>query len=904
MSDDVRPGQDDRTGDGAGATVPHPPRSFWARPLPGEQAVPQSAAPVTEAAPVAPGHPPAPAAPVTEAQPVAAAPQVPPVTLAPPQPVAGPTVTHGSTVAADLTRPHVTSTPAGATAARPGARRPAGVLRQSVVALAGLAAAWLVTTAMSALLVTGMALHPGLRRAVGSLGAQLGPVDPSASPGAIAATGSQLVAMAVGGRLHGTVSVFTVAAAAWLALPVASVVVVLLATGHLAARARGPVVTRRRDALPGAVVAGLVAALAVVALARLVPFGGGTSVVHAAGLRTLAGGWLLLGLASFTGTVRRSRLALFDGHPLLRETSRALGVLAAFVACFATVAGIGGGLVTLVGAMVRDGAGAALGLLLALPLLAGTLVAMLLALTTGASLQASTGTGGSTAHLGSSTVSLATLSPVLGVVVALALLAATAVAAARWSTRRRILTASGRARAASWLLLPALFGLFGRLLQHSAVDVGARTGMAASTSVHYGPTAWTPFGLALVGLVVELIARLAGGRLASLLPSRVVAAPAGSVAPVHTTAPGTTTAAVPDGPGALALAAPVVMPPSPAEGSGASAPTVRRPRRHLLAGLVAALLVALLVAGAGLVRQVRATSASPEAQARAVMDALVAADVDRLQQLVPSSRHMGPLVATDVYRAATARPAAYRVTEVATAGDHATVSTVVTMGGQDVPLDLDVRRTGRRFGVLEDWQVSRLPLVDVVLGVPAGTTTIVANGRTVPVMAGASSRGGQAVSLPALPGTYSLALPPAGPLVTPVAVQHQVLPMASPSRDELAYQPTAALQEKVDIAVRQLLEACARRTGAAPAGCPWSVGITNATPTATVTWTLSDPGDWQLLPTGTPSLFQVRGTRPGMAVATLRSAPGAPVADTAQVAFRVDGTATVTSGGQVTATLR
>lgn len=693
---------------------------------------------------------------------------------------------------------------------------------QVLGAVAGLGVGYLATALLTVLTMAGMVLHPSLRQAINGTVAQVGAVDLFAGLGAFASGVCQIVALGFGGRLHGTVGVMRVSMVAWLSVPVVSTLLAVLVSVYAVTRlvlaSHRP--ASRRAAVPGAALAGLASGLLVLGLARVAAFGQGV-VVHAAGPVPFVVAALLVGVASWLGSVHAGGLKAFDGHPLMREAGRAVSVLAHFLAVFSLVMAVGGGAVTLFTVILDDGFGAAAGDILAAPMVAGNLLLALLALGVGGTIGASSGPGTGSSHLGSSTLSAATLPPVLLLVLLVAVVAGLVLAGMRWAGQRRVGRVNAAAETASWLFLPVAFGLLGLAMLANQVQVGARTSMAAGMAVSYGPNAWTPFGMVLLGLLADLVARF-------LAPALV----------------------------------------------GGPRASLRSRRFAVVGAAVVAVVVALTLVAMQVVRSLEANTYGPQQQASKVLDALVVGDVDKVLDLAPQSNPVGPLVTSAIYQKVADRPSAYRVTGVHTQGDQATVSTLLTMGSRDVPMDLTAQRTGKKFGLVDVWQVRGLPLARITLGMPAEARGLRVNGVDVPVEPGVA-RVGQGVSLPALPGTYTLALPQTSKFLVPVTVERRVMPLDVPTVTQLGYRATPELVTQAQAQTRQLLDACVKQTVLAPTGCPWALDQADGQVVRNIAWTLLAAPATTIAPTQDANTWALVGQTPGMARITYQVADAA-----------------------------
>ena len=252
-----------------------------------------------------------------------------------------------------------------------------------------------------------------------------------------------------------------------------------------------------------------------------------------------------------------------------------------------------------------------------------------------------------------------------------------------------------------------------------------------------------------------------------------------------------------------------------------------------------------------------ASTYGPQKQAEAVMDALVAGDVDRVLELAPQQGIQGPLVTRAAYARARDRPSRYTVSDVRTQGSTAVVSVVASLGTRDVPMSLGLVRTGRHLGLVDTWRVTDLPLVDMTLAVPASATSVLVDGQQVPVQPVAGATGQRTVTLTALPATYTLSLAAVSRYLVAPTVQRQVVPNGQVGVVQLGYSAAPTLATAVDAQMRKAVAACAAQTDLAPAGCPWGLEAGPTQQVRAIHWQVlrqpsaivqqtQDPGLWQL----------------------------------------------------------
>jgi len=225
--------------------------------------------------------------------------------------------------------------------------------------------------------------------------------------------------------------------------------------------------------------------------------------------------------------------------------------------------------------------------------------------------------------------------------------------------------------------------------------------------------------------------------------------------------------------------------------------------RAVLAGAVT--LVGLVLVGTVGYRIVADTVYGPDRAVSNYFSALQAGNADRALAMVDSQDLKGldrSLLTSAALRGAHVPD--IKVGDVQRHGSSASVQ--VTEGGDSFSMDLV--QQGKANGVFPVWRL-RDPFT--TLQIATGTSAVPATVNGVSV---------SSPSVPAFPGTYTVALPPSGALG---AASSQVTASGSGSQ-QVALTPTLSPQatEAANDAVRSYLDSCASSTEASPPSCPFS----------------------------------------------------------------------------------
>ena len=372
------------------------------------------------------------------------------------------------------------------------------------------------------------------------------------------------------------------------------------------------------------------------------------------------------------------------------------------------------------------------------------------------------------------------------------LLLATVVAALSWAARLRILPALPSLL--SWTVLPGVFLLGGALVTGLTRVAGSLLGIPGVTSAEYGLVAWTCLVLAGWGLVITVLARTAA-------PAVLVTWPILARLPLV---------------GARGTA------------SGATRAGAASPRRVKLLVAAGSGAVVVLLGAVITVNLVNESVYGPDEPVQAYLDALVAGDAAGSQDVLATGIGAGrdALLGNSVYGAAGQRISSYVITGSSRTDHTATVAVELTQDGEASTLDFTLTRTGSTGLFFDEWRLDGPePLQEVSMVVPEELQAITVNGTQVELPPGDSGRyaGLRSVSLPALPGEYTIT-PPAASTYLSYGEEQRVLvpadPAVTPEGVLFSSVPTSAVEAEAVARVQEVLGACISSTEPSPEGCP------------------------------------------------------------------------------------
>lgn len=291
---------------------------------------------------------------------------------------------------------------------------------------------------------------------------------------------------------------------------------------------------------------------------------------------------------------------------------------------------------------------------------------------------------------------------------------------------------------------------------------------------------------------------------------------------------------------------------SPTSPYAQTAPPAKKPRKRgrVIGWVSAAVVLVLLVAG-GIVGGVLGTQANaPEREVEEYLNALIKGDAEAaLKVSNAKAGDSGVLLTDDVYGDTDDRISGYEIGETAISGDTAKVSVEITQGEESYDESFTLQKAGKAFVVFDTWKMEAPELGSVSYSVtgPEDTAVTVAGVDASKIKAG----DGGSVALPALPGTYTVALAgesdylQADPLtVTVVGFGGDPATSVNSEGEEstaITVTLTDAAKTAAADAVDAYLDGCAASTDFRPEGCPFTAqGETPGYEYTNCVWTL-DP---------------------------------------------------------------
>jgi hypothetical protein len=281
-----------------------------------------------------------------------------------------------------------------------------------------------------------------------------------------------------------------------------------------------------------------------------------------------------------------------------------------------------------------------------------------------------------------------------------------------------------------------------------------------------------------------------------------------------------------------------------------TAPPQKKPRRRgRLIGVIAAVVVILLLAAGGIVGGILGTQANaPEREVEEYLTALVDGDAeDALEVSNADVGDSGILLTDDVYGDVENRISGYEIGETTITGETAEVAAAISQGEESYDVTFTLEKAGKAFVVFDTWALTppELGVVSYSVTGPEDSAVTVSGVDTTEVAAAESG----AVELPALPGTYTVALAgeseylQAEPLtVTVTGFGADAVSSVNAAGDEttdIAVTLSEAAVTAGTEAVDAYLDGCAASTDFRPEGCPFTAqGETPGYEYTNCVWTL------------------------------------------------------------------
>jgi hypothetical protein len=292
--------------------------------------------------------------------------------------------------------------------------------------------------------------------------------------------------------------------------------------------------------------------------------------------------------------------------------------------------------------------------------------------------------------------------------------------------------------------------------------------------------------------------------------------------------------------------------PAPTSPYAQTAPPQKKKRRGRLAGWIAAAAVLVLLVAGGIVGGVIGTQANaPEREVEEYLDALVDGDAEAaLKTAKADVGDTGLLLTDDVYGDVEDRISGYEIGETTMSGETAEVAVAITQGDESYDATFTLEKAGKAYVVFDTWRLRSPELGAVSYSVEGPEDTAVAvNGVDT---SGVAAGDGGAVTLPALPGTYTVALAgeseylAAEPLtVTVTGFGPDAAASTNAEGEEataLAVTLTDAAVTAGEDAVNAYLDTCAASEDFRPDGCPFAAqGENPSYEYSNCVWTVDRP---------------------------------------------------------------
>ena len=145
----------------------------------------------------------------------------------------------------------------------------------------------------------------------------------------------------------------------------------------------------------------------------------------------------------------------------------------------------------------------------------------------------------------------------------------------------------------------------------------------------------------------------------------------------------------------------------------------------------------LLLTGAGIVayKILSGGKFGPQKQVEAYLDAIVAGDAKAATDLyVPNIKNdMRVLLSNEIYQSAEVRPTSYRVEEITTEDDKATVIAQIQFDGKEYETKFELKQDGKKYLVFNEWRITSAPEQYVEIHVSQPELTV--NGKQITVSA-------------------------------------------------------------------------------------------------------------------------------------------------------------------------
>ncbi|WP_022881859.1 hypothetical protein [Gryllotalpicola ginsengisoli] len=311
-----------------------------------------------------------------------------------------------------------------------------------------------------------------------------------------------------------------------------------------------------------------------------------------------------------------------------------------------------------------------------------------------------------------------------------------------------------------------------------------------------------------------------------------------------------------------------------------------RPRRSSRWVLLGVGLVLVLVAAALVAWQHVRTEASPAQVATEYWQDLADGKAQEALALTDLPAQNNALLLTDkVYAMADRRIADVTGKGAMQDGDTATATVSVKLNGEPTTVRMSLEREQHGFFSPQTWHLTdvKLATLQVTVSGSGHADALSVDGVTLPL-----PQGDGTLSIPALPGVYSIALHSSSALFTAAPQKVAAFDTAATQKVSLTLAPSAQLKQQAVSAASKLLSGCFTQPTLA-SGCTLTQGIRNLfnlTAEDSVTYQLTVAPKLAFRQSG--STMEVVSTSPGTIVATPTDALWGTFTNTAQFSAAFD----------------
>ncbi|MFF1880332.1 hypothetical protein ACFVVC_02520 [Pseudarthrobacter sp. NPDC058196] len=424
-----------------------------------------------------------------------------------------------------------------------------------------------------------------------------------------------------------------------------------------------------------------------------------------------------------------------------------------------------------------------------------------------------------------------------------------------WYLRRGPLVGN---KIADWAMLPAAFLVAGTLMTWFSSVMGTfDAGSLASGAGSMAPAWWTPFFLLLWGGATEASARYAAPQLSRYVPLAVAC----RIAPAQPAATAQSATAPAAGSSGYATAGdqPALAPREPM--------SVRTKRKvGLILGSVG--LVVVLGVGAIVTVNVIKGNNGPDVAVNSYLQALQNGEASKAMALADPglANDQRILLSDQIYAKAGKRIDGFEITSTKISEDNATVVADVRQDGRRQQTAFKLRKANPEL--LDDhWKLESSPLRSLTITSDTPVSSVLVNGQELNVGLAGGSSASSSVTLPALPGEYTVELPSSERYLK--AQKSTALVdiggAQAPPTASLKVDASDALKSEAMAQIDAYLAECVKSTEAQPANCPLD-NYSSSRYSRNFHWTLTSKPTFSISkdPYG-PSPWRIRTQTPGKA---------------------------------------